>query len=1239
MSTVVNKIENILTSEYSTANYVELMQEIFDTMKLVAPNNFRPEFSNFSNHIKGSIHVGNYVTPDRKKIAIFAVQLKKETYVENSRSTQRSYAKKLIEGGNCDAAIVAFFMEGELKWRLSFVRLDYEMKIENGKLKQTENLTPAKRYSFLVGKNEPCHTAIDRFRQFIISQNYNPTLDDLEEAFSVEKVTDEFFNLYCEKFHQLREQLEAIEDFRIEAEQHNFTSAQFAKKLMGQIVFLYFLQKKGWLGVGAWPNTLTEKEYKNAYYARGAKSRELIPIVYRPAGDGTYHVSGAGLQSISDADEEVLAQCVKGKPWGTGPHNFMRRLFEISEKRNNNFYNDILEPLFYDALNRNRGEQGYCPALHCRIPFLSGGLFEPIDGYDWEHNQFDIPNEVFSNASTKGRDADGILDIFDRYNFTMSEDEPMEREVAIDPEMLGKVFENLLEVNDRKSKGAFYTPREIVHYMCQESLINYLCSTVSGVEESDIRDFILYGDFIKDEDTLKTLPVKDSSGKTHMEFDFNKDMKISENILSFKKKVNRLKEIDDALKNVRVADPAVGSGAFPLGMLNEIVRARQNISAYMAITMKPYDVRMMYQFERSPHTLKYETIRNCIFAADIEPSAVDIAQLRLWLALVIDDEINPNAQTDLDGHRNPLPLPNLESNILCGNSLVDVFEGVRLIKESDLLGNTSTYQLDFESSRFDSIVKQLIEKQDALFRCDDTNKKHKLTEEIKALRNMIIMNQLEYSPADMKERFLDTQKMASKPYVLWQLDFARVFREKGGFDIVIGNPPYVGEKGNKEIFRAIAEASLGKRFQRGKMDLFYYFFHLGLDLAKNSGVVSFITTNYYITATAGYNLRKDFHDRADIVEMINFNECKIFESALGQHNMITSIRKGHTNTVARVAYTNNSGFNTETVNAILSRTDKNTQFYEATQEELFDGENYYIRFKSTDNSCAEKIHQKMLLGTPLGNICHINLGCHCVLSKITNKHIKVYGDSFAVNEGVYVLSLDEAKKFDSAEAHEKRRIKPFIKNSNISRYGMEFAKMKFIYLRWEDDINSFPMIKEHLERYKQLRLDQVESYGEKTWPWYAIHRPREEFLFEEGPKIVLPYRSKRNIFGYTEEEVYASGDVFYILLNDSGKESVDIKYLLGLLNSELYYFWLYTKGKRKGNILEMYWQPLTEIPICIASQEEQNAVVDLVEQIIATNNPAEIKTLEEKINSLVYSIYGLNDDEIASVKEIYANAE
>ena len=872
MNAVVKKIETILRSSYDTKNYVDLIREIFPKVSIVSPDKFRKEFTNFSSHIEGSVHVGNYKTPDKKNIIIMAVQLKNVGYVENSRSTQRSYAKKLIENANADAAFIAFYTEGEPKWRLSFVRLDYEMKIENGHLKTTENLTPAKRYSYLVGENEPCHTAISRFERFIIDSTANPehpTLDDLENAFSVEKVTDEFFKLYCEKYHQLREKLEENEDFCIEAEQRNFTSAQFAKKLMGQIVFLYFLQKKGWLGVGAWPNTLTEKEYKNAFYARGAKSRELIPMVYRPVGDGTYRISGAGLNAINDEDEAVLAMCVKGKPWGSGPHNFMRKLFEIAEKKNQNFFDELLEPLFYDALNVNRGEQGYCPALHCRIPFLSGGLFEPMDGYDWEHNNFDIPNEVFSNAAAKGREADGILDIFDRYNFTMSEDEPMEREVAIDPEMLGKVFENLLEVNDRKSKGAFYTPREIVHYMCQESLINYLTNTLQ-IEEEAIREFILYGDFMKDEDTVK----ERRQG--------NGGMYISENLYKLdadgKVVVNRLKDMDEALKNVRVADPAVGSGAFPLGMLNEIVRARQNISAYMAITMNAYDTRMMYQMDRSPHNLKYETIKNCIFAADIEPSAVDIAQLRLWLSLVIDDEINPNAQSALDGHKNPLPLPNLESNILCGNSLIDEFEGTRLIKESDLFGD-STYQLDMNHSRFESIVKSLIEKQNELFRCDNTEKKKQLKDEIESLRDMVILSQLEGCTPDKIHRYHESKRMASKPYVLWQLDFARVFREKGGFDIVIGNPPYVD---SEEMTRSMPEQRelYTKKYScaKGNWDLFVLFIEKGMDLLAENKTISYIVPNKLISAPYTETLRKKMAKNR-VIEIRDYSNVNVFKEA------------------------------------------------------------------------------------------------------------------------------------------------------------------------------------------------------------------------------------------------------------------------------------------------------------------------------------------------------------------------
>jgi len=848
MNNQIKEIENTFKSIYSQDNYISLIREVFDGVKIQSTISFKKEYSNFSSHIEGYSYIGMYESPDNKKIAVFSVRLKTNTYVENSRSTQRSFVRKMIDAGNCDAAIVAFYAEGESRWRLSFVRLDYEMKFENGKFKSEEVLTPAKRYSFLLGKDEPCHTAIDRFRLFIEENSYKPTLNEIEEAFSVEKVTKEFFELYREKFYQLQEYLDSNEDFVAEAQRCGFTSEQFAKKLMGQIVFLYFLQKKGWLGVNVWAPKLTEKEFNNVFFTYGAQGRiikEHLPKIYIKQDDGSYRLNSKSLDLLTDDEETLIANHMpRKKTWGSGSHRFLRTIYDWSQKNKGHFFNDYLEPLFYDALNRNRHNiYDYCVALHCRVPFLSGGLFEPLDGYEWKATNFNIPDEMFSNIiEGDERNANGILDIFDRYNFTISEDEPMEREVAIDPEMLGKVFENLLEVKDRKSKGAFYTPREIVHYMCQESLINYLVRK-TGLDENDIRDFILYGDFMKDEDTTKE--KREGNG----------GMFISEKIFKIDSTgtivVNRLKDIDDALATVRVADPAVGSGAFPLGMVNEIVKARQNITAYLTIGMNAADKRYIYINERSTYLLKYNAIRNSIYAVDIEPSAVDIAQLRLWLSLVIDDEINPDAQTELDGHKNPLPLPNLECNILCGNSLIDEFKGAKLVPSSDVIGtDNGTGMLSLTDYTSKAYLDKYLEAQKELFNCDDTNKKHELLDTIELCKAELIRKQLEGQTSEDIQEFNKVYQLPSKPFVLWQLDFARVFRENGGFDIVIGNPPYISSKG--------VEANMKKTYERvfGFSDDTYNMFSFkGIGLLCNEGNMNYIIPKTFWTTQTKRNMR------------------------------------------------------------------------------------------------------------------------------------------------------------------------------------------------------------------------------------------------------------------------------------------------------------------------------------------------------------------------------------------------
>lgn len=554
--------EGTLTQPFDHDGYVQFLRELLDNMQIVAPNKEVKPWNTFSAAIDHYRHIGNYTGEDKNKVALFSVCLKNDKNLENARSMQRAFVKTLLENSDCAGALVAFYTKDDLdKWRLSLVRMDYEFS--KGKL--STKLTPAKRYSYLVGKGEPCHTAQERLYPIFVADNIDPSLDELEEAFSVEAVTKDFFDKYREKYLDLKEYLDGNSEFVAEAESRGFDSEQFSKKLMGQIVFLYFIQKKGWLGVNAFPFRLKESEYKNAFFRRGQKPKQLMPYVYKQAADGFFYRDNNAVLSLTPEDETELSTLVKGNAWGEGPKDFMRQIFEGCKGAGKNFFDDYLEPLFYTGLNQNRGDNAYFPPLHRRIPFLNGGLFEEMEGYDWRNNDFSIPNELFSNIDEKGkRDADGILDVFDRYNFTMAEDEPMEREVAIDPEMLGKVFENLLDVSDRKSKGAFYTPREIVHYMCQATIINYLASK-TNIPEEDIRKFIIYGEYFRDEDTKKTLPIENETGrllqgdeiyyyKHHMEFDRDKDLEIPETIFSYKKNVNRLIELDNLLANVKVVE-------------------------------------------------------------------------------------------------------------------------------------------------------------------------------------------------------------------------------------------------------------------------------------------------------------------------------------------------------------------------------------------------------------------------------------------------------------------------------------------------------------------------------------------------------------------------------------------------------------------------------------------------------------------------------------------------------------
>ena len=1258
MSRKTDLFEKTIEKPYDHSAFIDFSREFLNNLQLVAPTRYIREYGSLFEYFDGYYHIGNYFTDDKDKVAVFSVALHSGDTIERARSLQRNYIVPLIESGNCQAALVAFYTkDNPQKWRLSFVRVDYNVSEGNYK----RNITPAKRYSYLVGDDEPSNTAKQRLFPIFNNDLSNPSIDDLEEAFSVEKVTNEFFQEYKNKFIELKQYLDENEDFIQEAKIRHFTSEQFAKKLLGQIVFLYFIQKKGWLGVGVWPMQLTEKEYNNVFYTSGAVGRvikENLPQIYEKRGEEYSFVGVSALEALpDDIEKDIANHMVKQGKWGQGDKEFVKTLFEWAEKKGKNFFNEILEPLFYDTLNNNRGEKAYCPFLHCRIPFLNGGLFEELDGYDWKNNDFKIPNEIFSNEKSKGkREANGILDIFNRYNFTMNEDEPMEREVAIDPEMLGKVFENLLDVSDRKSKGAFYTPREIVHYMCQESLINYLV-TKSQIPESDIRDFIQNGEFFRDIDTEKTVKEYDNkTGKYHFIFDNNKDLLIPESIFSLKKKIDRLDEIDKHLSQVKVADLSVGSGAFPLGMLNEIVKARENISAYMAIEKSGFQKLEFYAYDRKPYDIKLNTIKNSIFACDIEPSAVDIAKLRLWLSIVIDDEISETANsTFLYGAKRDKPnqLPNLNCNIICGNSLIEEFMGHSLISETYLLKNeTIDKQYNLFQKNVDGMINELINLQGRYFSTKVHEEKIELMNEIKSIYNRVIVEQLSVDKQAIDEYYKIVED-ATQPFVLWQLYFPKVFAENGGFDIVIGNPPYVGESGHKEIFRPIANTEFGHRFYQGKMDLFYFFFHKGLDLLAPEGELSLITTNYFPTATGAKNLRHDLKERSFIRRIVNFNEVKVFESALGQHNMITSITKKKNNDDRIIdceAIQCNGSYvaSSNELNNIMYGKKGDILVSVTEQNNLYDGDEAYIRVmgvNSTSENSFESILDKISSAVKtLNDYADVNQGVLTGCDTVTNKHLVKLPESTSKikNDGIFVLDMEVQRDMDviNGFSEGKTLLKDFYKNSDISKYYCSSTPTKkLIYYTGGINKKDFPDVYEHMSEFKEILEARLVTYNEK-YHWTAIHRPRNGKVFEEGvPKIVVPYRTKINAFAYNEIEWFCRSDCYVIT---SKNDTMKLKTILALLNSDTYYFWLYNRGKRKGEVLELFQKPLTEIPIKLMDEQMQNSLICKAEKIMEMkieDNFADTSNLENEINEAIYREFNFTEEEIKIIKSIYNKGE
>lgn len=659
--------------------------------------------------------------------------------------------------------------------------------------------TPARRWSFLVGANEKSHTAQSRLVSILANDKQAPTLEEIEKSFDIESVTKEFFLEYRGLFLHTKEELDRVikkhPKIKADFEAKGVDTVNFAKKLLGQIIFLYFLQKKGWFGVG------------------------------------------------------------RDDDWGTGSKHFLRELFKRKHGNYSNFFNNILEPLFYDALRTDRShDDGYYSHFNCKIPFLNGGLFDPIGNYDWDHTDILLPDRLFSNneKTKEGDTGTGILDVFDRYNFTVKEDEPLEKEVAIDPELLGKSYEKFNAIRPdnfdefrmalksgkkgdenkfNKKFGVYYTPREIVHYMCQQSLINYLATELEEkTSKEDIEALIHIGELVSENEVAAL--IKDQSIKEGKQKTSGYKLQLPESIRS------NAALIDQKLADITVCDPAVGSGAFPVGMMSEIVRTRNVLSVFLNDSS-----RTSYEFKR-------RCIEHSLYGVDIDPGAVEIAKLRLWLSLVVDEEDIKNIK----------PLPNLEYKVVCGNSLLGYpyrpqgLDKIETLKERFLNETRPTVKVELHK-HIDEIIYGLFE---------DTKK---------SLGYQVSMD--------------------------FKINFSEVFHFDGGFDVVIANPPYIKARDNKdkETRKQIARLYVSTY----KMwDIYIPFIEQGLKIKSKTGLLTFIIP--VTLGVAEYSMKivdlieKQYH----LSQIHFFPEMYVFENVAVKNKIIFINNKSNEKLTKRI---------------------------------------------------------------------------------------------------------------------------------------------------------------------------------------------------------------------------------------------------------------------------------------------------------------------------------------------------
>jgi len=1071
-------------------------------------SDFKQEEEDFSEILKENEafsdleKLGEVELSDGKDILFFACKSEKDLSERSGKKIQYDIAKRLMQQEMKDSAI-AIFYDDKGDFRFSFIRRNYG---------GDEKFSSWKRYSYFVSKNQTNKTFLDRIKNADFS-----SLKKIQEAFSVEKLTKDFYDDLFKWFSwTLTEEVGVT--FPNDTRTSNDDKEKLEEKiirLITRVLFVWFIKHKG-----------------------------LVP-------DELFNI-------------EKLKTLLKN--------------FDEKSTENGNYYNAILQNLFFATLNKPVKERGFATLksgrdiktlyryaemfsiseeevlkLFEKIPFLNGGLFEcldkelstdgvkyHLDGFsrnasksangNFSHRAF-IPNCVFFGDAEK----EGLIPLLSRYNFTIEENSSQETQVALDPELLGNVFENLLGAfneetreSARKESGSFYTPREIVDFMVDESLKSYLNTDIITDEQQFVE--ILF----KNEDLS------------------NEEQKILENKTLCKK-------ISEKLHQIKIIDPACGSGAFPMGVLSRMVELLDKLDI---------------ENQKSHYDLKLHLIEECIYGVDIQSIAAQISKLRFFISLIVEQEKMDFSKENYGVHT----LPNLETKFVTANTLINA----RKQKESF-------------SSLFDSAIsnikESLVETRKAHFYAKNSHQKKLLREKDEALREELAQKLQEFGQAnsDDAKNFAEWNpydQNASSPF----FDMEWMFGVEDGFDIVIGNPPYIQLQKDGGKLAKMYENQGYQTFARTG-DIYSLFYEKGYQILKPKGILAYITSNKWMRAGYGEATRSFFAEKTNPLQLIDFAGIKVFESATVDTNILIFAKENNT-------------FSTRACVVKDKELKKLSDYIKQNGVEgcRFDSSESWVILSEIEQRIKTKIEA---VGTPL-----------------KNWDINIYrGILTGYNEAFIIDKTKRDEILANCKTEEERQktaeiIRPILRGRDIKRYSYEFADLYLINTHngvkekgiKRINIEDYPAVKAHLDLfYPQLekRADQGDT------PYNLRNCAYIEDFYKQ--KIVYQELTQGSCFYLDKEAKFFVSNTGYLITGN------DLEYLILFLNSKFveFIFKSFYSVSLGGSGIRWLAQCIENLPIPFVKDSDYK----------------KLKT-EEEIEKYIYKKYDLSKEEINCINSL-----